>query len=53
MKKITHIFAVIASGVMIFVATPAGQAVIHQYPVISAVLGAIGALTAVYHSPKA
>lgn len=51
-KKITHVFAFVGAAVMGFVASPAGQAVVHQYPIVSAVLGMAGAIIAVYHAPK-
>lgn len=51
-KKITHVFAVVLSGAVAFAATPAGQALVHQYPVLSGVVGVIGVLGAVYHNPN-
>lgn len=51
-KKITHVFAFVGAAAMGFIATPAGQALVHQYPIISAVTGMAGALIAVYHAPK-
>lgn len=32
MKKFTHVFAVVFAGAIAFAATPAGQALVHQYP---------------------
>lgn len=52
-KFATHIFAVIFGGAMAFVMTPAGQALIHQYPIVSGVVGVLSAVSAVYHTPKA
>lgn len=51
MKKITHVFAVVLAGAVAFAASPAGQALVHQYPVVSAVVGILSALAAVYHDP--
>ena len=51
-KKITHVFAVVFAGAVGFAATPAGQALIHQYPVVSGMAGVLTALFAVYHDPK-
>jgi hypothetical protein len=52
-KTITHVFAVILAGLAAFAVSPAGQAVVHQYPKLSGVVAAIVALSALYHSPKA
>ena len=52
-KNITHILAVALSVVAGFVVTPAGQAVIHQYPYLSGAAGVILTLAAVYHVPTA
>ena len=52
MKKITHVLAVAASAVVVFVVSPAGQALIHQYPILSGIAGVIGALVSVYHDPN-
>jgi hypothetical protein len=51
-KTVTHWFAVGAVAVVGFIASPAGQAVVHQYPILSGVAGVIGVLSALYHSPK-
>lgn len=50
-KNITHVLAVVLSAVAGFVVTPAGQAVIKQYPVLSGVTGVVLMLAAVYHIP--
>lgn len=52
MKRITHIFAAIATAVFGFTMTPAGQSLIHQYPVLSTVVGLGLTLKALYHNPK-
>jgi len=51
MKTITHVFAFIGAAVWAFLATPAGQAVLHQYPILSAIIGALGTVGLVYHNP--
>lgn len=53
MKKITHVFAVIGGLAIAFVATPAGQALVHQYPVLSVIVTLGTTIAALYHSPKA
>jgi hypothetical protein len=52
-KKITHVFAVALATAAAFVITPAGKALIGQYPILSAAAAGILALTAVYHNPIA
>jgi hypothetical protein len=52
MKTLTHIMAVVLSAVVGFAATPAGQSVVHQYPILSGVFGVLGVLAAVYHQPQ-
>jgi hypothetical protein len=51
MKNITHVFAFIGASVWAFLATPAGQAVLHQYPILSALAGAVSTVFVVYHNP--
>ncbi len=50
-KNITHILAGALAIVAGFVVTPAGQAIIKQYPWSSGLAGVILALAAVYHVP--
>ncbi|HUJ33273.1 MAG TPA: hypothetical protein VLY23_18470 [Candidatus Acidoferrum sp.] len=50
-KKLTHVLAVAAVAVVGFVVSPAGQAVVKQYPWASAISGAILAVAAIYHVP--
>lgn len=50
-KAITHIFAVIGTAIAGFILTPAGQALIHQYPLLAAVIAALG-VAGIYHNPK-
>lgn len=51
-RKATHIFAAALVLASAFAVSPAGQALIHQYPVLSGVAAAIAALVAVYHNPQ-
>lgn len=51
-KTLTHWLAVAGIAVVGFVASPAGQAIVHQYPIVSGIAGIIGLLGALYHSPK-
>jgi hypothetical protein len=52
-KKVTHVLALVGVAIVTFVASPAGQAVVHQYPWLSGIVGAIGTLVLVYHKPTA
>jgi len=52
MRRITHVFAALAAAVMAFIVTPAGQALVHQYPILSGIIGVLGAAGAVYHQPE-
>jgi len=51
MSKLTHIFALLGAAVWGFLATPAGQAVLHQYPILSALSGAVSTVVMVYRNP--
>ena len=53
MKKITYILGAVLSAGAAFAVTPAGQALIHQYPILSGVVSIIGILGALFHTPKA
>ncbi len=50
-KKITHVFAAVLAGAAAFVLTPAGKALIGQYPALSAAAAGILAIAALYHNP--
>jgi hypothetical protein len=52
LKAVTHVIALGGVAVVGFAATPAGQAVIHQYPKLAAGFAAIGVLMATYHDPN-
>lgn len=51
MKKITHVLAVAAAAVAIFFASPAGHAVLMQYPVIAPLANGLAMIMAIYHNP--
>ena len=54
MKKITvltHWLALGAAAVGGFLVTPAGQAILHQYPVVSSVVGTVSVIAALYKNP--
>jgi hypothetical protein len=50
MKTITHIYAAVAVAVGGFLLTPAGVAILHQYPRLASLL-ALAAALGVYHNP--
>jgi hypothetical protein len=53
LKTITHILAAAALAVWGFILTPAGQAILNQYPKLASAFAGITTLFALYHSPKA
>lgn len=53
MTKITHAFAAVAAAVYAFFLTPAGTAVLHQYPKLAAGLAGLTTIAALYHNPSA
>lgn len=52
-KKVTHVFAAALAAAAAFVITPAGKALVGQFPLLSAAAAGILALAAVYHNPVA
>lgn len=50
-KIATHVIAGIAVGAIAFAATPAGTALIKQYPVVSGAIAGLGVIVAAYHQP--
>lgn len=50
-KSVTHVFAVLVAALAAFAVSPAGQALVKQYPYLSGLAGVVIALSAVYHSP--
>jgi hypothetical protein len=52
-KTITHVYAVAVVAVAGFFMTPAGIAVLAQYPKLVPIVTGIAGIAAVYHTPKA
>jgi hypothetical protein len=52
-KKVTHALAAVVVAAAGFFLTPAGQSLLHQYPVLVPVASGLGALALLYHAPKA
>jgi hypothetical protein len=52
-KKFTHLLAALLASVAAFALTPAGQALIAQYPHLAVVGGLLGTLSALYKDPNA
>jgi hypothetical protein len=52
-KAVTHVVAAILAAGAAFLVTPAGQALVHQYPKLSVVSGLVFTLASLYHDPKA
>ena len=50
-KSITHVLAVIAAAAAGFLASPAGHAVVAQYPVLAPVAAGIAIVASLYHNP--
>ena len=50
-KGITHFLAAAAAAIWGFMLTPAGQALLQQYPKLGAAFAAITTILALYHSP--
>lgn len=51
-KMLTHIIAVVIVGIGSFAITPAGKALILQYPKLSVIVAAAAMLGTLYHTPK-
>lgn len=51
-KPLTHVIAVGIAAIAGFLATPAGQALIRQYPVLVPVATGIGVIAALYRTPR-
>lgn len=52
MRRFTHVLALLATSAYTFMLTPAGQALVHQYPILTAVVGGLTTVLALYHQPK-
>ena len=50
-KKVTHVLAGVLATASAFALTPAGEAIIKQYPKLGGVAGILG-VVALYFSPK-
>lgn len=51
-KPLTHVIAVGIAAIAGFLVTPAGQALIRQYPVLVPVATGIGVIAALYRTPR-
>ena len=52
-KKLTHFLAAALAAIAAFALTPAGQALIAQYPHLAVVGGLLSTLSALYRDPNA
>jgi hypothetical protein len=52
LKIVTHFLGAVIVAVAGFAVTPAGVALIKQYPQFAMIATGIGALAALYHSPR-
>jgi len=52
-KKITHVFAAVIVTATAFATTPAGQALLHRYPIASAIAAGVTTVAGIYHQPAA
>jgi hypothetical protein len=52
-KKVTYAIAVGVAAIAAFFVTPAGQALVHQYPVLVPIAAGFGVLATLFHDPKA
>ena len=52
-KVVTHVLAGAAVAIAGFFVTPAGQAIIKQYPVLSPIAAGLALVLSLYHDPKA
>lgn len=52
MKKVTHVVALIVVTGAAFCVTPAGQALVHQYPVLAPIAAGLATLAALYFNPQ-
>jgi hypothetical protein len=52
-SKVTHVIAAVLASVAAFALTPAGQALIAQYPHLAVVSGLVATLASLYKAPSA
>jgi hypothetical protein len=50
-KTVTHVAAGLLSMLIAFSVTPAGQALVHQYPYLTGIVALASTLAAIYHVP--
>lgn len=50
-KTVTHLVAIAVAAVSGFLATPAGIALLRQYPHLVPIVAGIAGIAATYHSP--
>lgn len=53
MNRLTHILAVVIAAAGAFALSPAGKALVAQYPVLSSVSAIVVMIAALYHQPIA
>jgi len=53
MNKLTHVLAVVLAGAAAFAVSPAGKALVMQYPQLASVVAIVVAISALYHQPIA
>jgi hypothetical protein len=51
-KTITHVYAGVVVAIAAFFMSPAGMAVLAQYPKLVPIVTGIAGLAAIYHTPK-
>jgi len=51
-SKVTHILVGIVAAAAAFVATPAGHALVSQYPALAVVSTAVAIIASLYKNPK-
>ena len=52
-SKVTHVIAAVLASIAAFALTPAGQALIAQYPHLAVVSGLVATLASLYKAPSA
>jgi hypothetical protein len=52
LKAVEHVFALVGTAAMTFIVSPAGQAIVHQYPVLAPITSGLAFLLAYYHTPS-
>jgi hypothetical protein len=53
LSKLTHFFAAAVAAAATFFATPAGLALLHQYPHLIPIVGGLAAIGLTYRNPTA